>query len=259
VSSDRLARELASFEGLWPGGYYEGDPLEPVGRSSYGELGYMSVLHATYLRCIKPYIDATSVVLEVGPGRGAWTKTLLPAREVWVIDAVSAEDNRFWDHVGDHRHVRYLQVADFTCADLPVDHFTYMFSFGCYCHVSFEGITEHARNLFAKLRTGADCFWMVADYEKLHRVVGDLERYSIYRAAPPIAPRSALARRAFAWSTKTDRPVWTPSDDGEQAPGRWHDAGIDRTCTMLEAHGYEVVDPDVGTSLRDAIVHFRKP
>jgi hypothetical protein len=48
-------------------------------------------------------------------------------------------------------------------------------------------------------------------------------------------------------------------EDSEPAPGRWFNAGIKRTCAMLEGVGYEVVEPDVGTNVRDPIIHFRKP
>ncbi|HYP50014.1 MAG TPA: hypothetical protein VEQ34_03675, partial [Pyrinomonadaceae bacterium] len=94
---NRLKTEIAAFDGIWQGGYYEGDPLEPVARSNYGQIGYMSILHATYLRCIKPYIKPETAALEIGAGRGAWTRCLLPAREVWCLDALPAEYNRFWE------------------------------------------------------------------------------------------------------------------------------------------------------------------
>jgi hypothetical protein len=45
----------------------------------------------------------------------------------------------------------------------------------------------------------------------------------------------------------------------EPTPGRWYDARIDRTCAMLTNVGYEIIDRDVGTLLRDPIIHFRKP
>lgn len=64
----KLISELKSFENLWEGGYFEGDPLNPMERSSYGQLGFMSILHATYLRCIRPYIKNYTVSLEIGPG-----------------------------------------------------------------------------------------------------------------------------------------------------------------------------------------------
>lgn len=63
-----------SFKALWRGGYYEGDPLDPVGPSSYGQFGYVSGLYLTYLVCIKPYVGPNTTVLEIGPGRGAWTR-----------------------------------------------------------------------------------------------------------------------------------------------------------------------------------------
>ncbi len=48
---------------------------------------------------------------------------------------------------------------------LPDNKFSYLFSFGCFCHISFDGITEYMKKLFPKLREGANCFVMVADYE----------------------------------------------------------------------------------------------
>lgn len=51
---------------------YKGDSLYPLSESPYKQLGFMSVLHATYLRCIKPYITNDAIALEIGGGsRGA--------------------------------------------------------------------------------------------------------------------------------------------------------------------------------------------
>ncbi len=61
---DKLSKEIKSFDGLWEGGYYEGNPLNYLGRSAYGSYGYISFLHAIYLRCIKPYINSETVALE---------------------------------------------------------------------------------------------------------------------------------------------------------------------------------------------------
>jgi hypothetical protein len=83
----------------------------------------MSTLHATYLCCIKPYVNQDTVALEIGPGRNAWTKTLLPACEVYALDALSAEHNDFYEYVGRHEHVKYFQVSDFKCEMLPDNYF----------------------------------------------------------------------------------------------------------------------------------------
>ena len=123
--------ELRSFDDRFEGGYFEGDPLNPLARSSYGQLGFLSTLHVTYLLCIKPYVNDATVSLEIGPGRGAWTKLLLPSQEVYALDAKPAEDNRFFEYLEHPDNVKYFQVNDFDCDMLPEDHFTYMFSYGC--------------------------------------------------------------------------------------------------------------------------------
>jgi hypothetical protein len=47
--------------------------------------------------------------------------------------------------------------------------------------------------------------------------------------------------------------------DDQPIPGRWYNAGLERTCAMLEDAGYRIIDPDVGSLHRDPIIHFVKP
>ena len=170
-----LKKEIARFEGLWEGGYYEGDPLRFLSRSNYGSYGYISILHATYLLCIKPYIKPETIALEIGPGRGGWTKALLPAKEIWALDALSAEYNQFYEYLNHPKNVKYIQVEDFSCKDLPENYFDYMFSFGCLCHVSFEGTTEYAKNLFDKLKSGANVSGLWRTRKNIKEFLDDFE------------------------------------------------------------------------------------
>ncbi|MEP7305886.1 MAG: class I SAM-dependent methyltransferase [Acidobacteriota bacterium] len=224
----------------------------------------MSVLHATYLRCIRPYVTPETVALEIGPGKGAWTKALLGSREVWVLDALSAEHNHFFEYLGDPHNVKYVQVDDLKCEMLPNDFFNYMFSFGCLCHLSFGGITQYAASIYSKLRKGSHCFWMVADYEKYNAAVAMQESLSISQF---LVPRSGRRFLPVKWlvqllESKVFAEPWLPlaaDKDEEPRPGRFYNAGTERTCSMLIATGYEIVDPDVGTNHRDPIIHFLKP
>jgi hypothetical protein len=222
----------------------------------------MSVLHATYLRCIKPYITETAIALEIGPGRGAWTKTLLPFFEIWAIDAQSAAQSHFYSYIPDLEKVKYIQINDFDCTQLPDNYFDFMFSFGTLCHVSFEGIEEYARNLKGKLKPGANCFWMIADYEKYNLCVSNFNNQdNFFRIIPK---RFSLRKLLgvlwvqFEYFQKKGPHGLFPDRDDFPSPGRWYDAGLNRTCGMLKDLGYEVLDPDVGTCLRDPIIHFRK-
>lgn len=255
-------KELDSFSGHWQGGYYEGDPLDPLSRSTYGQIGFVSSIHATYLSCIKPYINPESKVIEIGPGRGAWTKCMLEAKEIWALDALPESHNQFYNYLNHPNHVKYFQVEDFSCSMLPEDHFNFLFSFGCLCHVSFEGISSYAKNLHAKLKPGSHCFWMVADYKKYNETVLNLEKYTIWRAMEPrIFGFRKLGILFFKLMMKLERRALKDSNlkvDNDHQPrkGRWYDAQKDRTCSMLESNGYQIVDKDMGTSLRDPVIHF---
>jgi hypothetical protein len=263
------SEHLAQFQKVWKGGFFEGDPLDPMGLSTYGSLGYMSVLHATYLCCIKPYVTPESLVLEIGPGRGAWTKTMLSGKEVWCLDALSAEHNEFWEYIGHAPHVHYHQVTDFSCSALPDDHFTYFFSFGTFCHIPFAGIAEYARNLWPKLKSGSHGFLMIADYDKYNHAVSHFQPYSAWRVCDLLQPKkrwkSAFWRRAVPYFQKSalkhqaNFRMRTPDSDDASSPGRWYHAGVERTCGLLSEIGYDVLDRDVGVLHRDPVIHFLKP
>jgi methyltransferase family protein len=259
MDRDKLSEEIGSFEGIWEDGYFEGDPLDPLGKSTYGSYGFMSVLHATYLRCIKPYIRSETVALEIGPGRGAWTKTMLGAKEVWALDALSAEHNRFFEYLNFAENARYFKVDNFECSDLPDEHFDYMFSFGCLCHVSFDGISAYAKNTFPKMVPGANCFWMIADKEKYRSLINSKEHFDIWRGLAPKRSKLVAIRKVFEAISSFAKPAFTKHNDFAEGKGQWYDAGLERTCQMLEKTGYKIVDRDVGTIPRDPIIHFMKP
>lgn len=267
VSSDALESQVRQFDGLWKGGYFEGDPLDRMGQSSYQSLGYLSSLHATYLCCIRPHVGPATVALEIGCGRGAWSKAILGRnpRELWCLDVLSREHNGFDEYVGSTDVVRYIQVADFLCSELPDGHFDFLFSFGCFCHLSSDAIEAYCRNVWPKLRPGAHAFVLVADYEKYNNAVAD-RALLVDRAVlmtPRSAPRRLWNRMATAALRKkfprADWQVLRKDEAPDPSPGRFYHAGTSETAAMLRGLGYEVLDEDVGTVVRDPILHFRRP
>jgi Methyltransferase domain len=256
-----IRKHSEDFSSLWDGGYFEGDPLDPMGRSKYARLGYMSVLHATYLCCIKPYVNANSTVLEIGAGRGAWTRTMLNAKEVVVLEAVDAEHSRFWEYVGRHNHVQYHKVNDLSCAVLPDDHFSFFFTFGCFCHLPPAAITEYMSNVHKKLRSGAHGFMMVADFDKYNNAVRNLPYYADTRACSNARFRPVVWLWEALWKTAHPGNLNPISDrvPADRTAGPWYHMGTDEACRMLEDSGYSIVDSDCGVNHRDPMIHFVKP
>jgi hypothetical protein len=131
-----------------------------------------------------------------------------------------------------------------------------MFSYGCLCHVSLEGIREYAVNIYPKLKRGSNCFWMVADHDKYNSAVSNLNDLSILTA---MIPRSRMYLPLKWLSRYLVRRIGPASIAEQPQPSKWYNAGIERTCSMLKEVGYHIVDHDVGTCLRDPVIHFIKP
>ncbi|SEI15108.1 Methyltransferase domain-containing protein [Methylobacterium sp. 275MFSha3.1] len=245
--------EIASFQGVWPGGYQEGYPQDPLSQSSYSgidqfngyanqheiaaekgikaqQIGYLSTLYVTYLMCIRNQTRG-KVVLEIGPGRGAWSRCILAdgAKHLYALDAVSAEDNNFFGYVGTDPEVRdrvtYDQVQDFSCACVPDGGIDFFFSFGCFCHLSRNATAAYFDAIARKMAPGARGYIMISDYAKLAAALAINESARDY-----------------------DRP----------RPGRWYNLGLPWFREIIEARGFTVLDPDIGCNLRDPVVHFAK-
>lgn len=250
-----------NFSTLWDGGYYEGDPLDPMSRSSYTRLGYMSVLHATYLRCIKPYVRADTRVIEIGAGRGAWTRTMLHAKEIAVLEAVDPDYSHFWEYVGRHDHVTHNKVSDLSCSVLPDNHFDYFFTFGCFCHLPPVAVTEYMGNIYRKLRPGSNGFMMVADFDKFNHAIKNLEYYADTRAVHGRRFRPVRWLWQAIWKTAWPTNLNPIQQKVQSDPNivSWHHFGAEKAARMLESHGFRIVDQDCGVNHRDPVIHFVKP
>jgi Methyltransferase domain len=223
----KLRAELASFSSLWRNGYFNN-----VNRNK----------GPRHLRRVAQYLqrltDSSTVALEIGCGRGAWTKKMLSAAHIYCLDALSAEHNRFWEYVGKSHsdQITYVKVEDFLLTEIPDDSVDLVFSYDCFCHISYTGTQEYLRNLHRKLRDGANGLIMVADYD---RYIGSGEAPGV----TPIYPSITEEIHDF---------------DGPPYPGRWYWYGLDRFCGALEEFGYRVIERDIGIDERDPICLFSK-
>lgn len=259
----RAGQELAAFHDRYYGGYSEGDPLDPMTPSGYMDAGYISILHACHLVCIKPYVGPATRVLEIGPGRGSWTRCFLAqgAARIDCVDAMPAERNRFHEHVGHHAHVHYHVATDFSLGMLADAQCDYFFSYGVFCHISPPLVELYFRALARKLAPGAHGFVLVADYDKYNRFLEHGAQLSVKRAVrecfpgnPGVASIADDPRTHFS-----DRYRKRADEDDQIDPNRFYHLGAGPAAALLRASGFEVVSEDVGVIPRDPILHFRKP
>jgi cyclopropane fatty-acyl-phospholipid synthase-like methyltransferase len=256
------------FKRAWPGGYFEVDPLDRMASSSYGVLGYNSVLYTVYLACIKHYVNPATTVLEIGPGRGAWTKTFLQrdCKKVYAVDAAPAEHTGFWDYVGATDRAEYIASTDLKLSEVPDDSIDYFFSFGVFCHLKPEMCETYLISLARKMRVGSHAFLMIADYDKYNACVDHADQLSIERFFASrkvgLAARlaSSFSRRYFC--AKADARRVSKAEDldlsREADSTNWYHWGVDRACAAISREGFQIVERDTEVVARDPVIHFVK-
>jgi hypothetical protein len=247
------------FSKLWEGGYYEGNPAEPMGRSGYHQYGYISSLFAIYSACIRPYVRHGVTALEIGPGRGAWSKAIAdcgPSRLI-AVDAATAEHTHFWDYVGPRSNVDYFTVADTELAPVADDSVDYFFSFGVFCHLPPETSVGYIKSLVRKMKRGANGFLMVADFDKFNACHAKPYESSIFTFFADRGRRWNLLRAiierlvppSYLSTPRMEKPI----------SGGWYHLGVPAAVQALEEAGFEIVEADMRLNSRDPLIHFRKP
>jgi methyltransferase family protein len=261
----------SQFSEAWTGGYYEGDPMDPMGVSTYGVYGYNSSLFTVYLACIRAYVGRETVALEIGPGRGAWSKVILArnCKRLYAVDAAPAEHTRFWEYVGRNERATYIVANDFDLAEIPDGSIDFFFSFGVFCHLRPEMCESYIRSLARKMKPGANGFLMCADFDKYNRCLDAADRSSLKRFFDYQRRKVWMpVRLAYSVTWNLFRPKMDLSRVSKSweknlcdAEGRtsWYHWGVENACAALLKAGFEVVDPDIGAVSRDPITHFRKP
>jgi SAM-dependent methyltransferase len=261
---DRKEAELESFRDLWHGGFFVADPAEKL--APFWLESMVGGYHVIYLACIRPWLTPQTHALEIGCGRGAWTRLLLKAEQITCVDALSAEHNAFYSYVGKVDNVFYHQVEDFTLSMIPDNTIDYVFSYDALCHVSFSGISEYAQSLYRVMKKGGHGFLMVADYRKFNEFV-DLKgsQNALHALLPkrhyPMVRRvgSRLIRRYSAMDAhRRGIHVLNLNEDDAPRPGRWYHAGAAETSHLLFDIGFTVLDEDMGVDPRSPVIHFRR-
>ena len=134
---------------------------------------------------------------------------MLGAREIYCLDALPPEHNGFGEYVGRHDHVHYVTVKDFSLKEVPLAAIDFVFSYDALCHVSFDGISEYAKNLFPRMRHGAQGFWMIADYEKFNDFIACQDRLHALNCLLPRQKHPLLGMGSIGFSGEST--AGTPS------------------------------------------------
>jgi hypothetical protein len=117
-----------------------------------------------------PFIGHTSKVLELGPGKGSWTRAILPYIPDGVLHTVDFQDVTPWLKPEQHQgRLVCHQVKDSSFSMLTDRYFDFFWSVGVLCHNNLTDIGTILRNALPKMKPSALSVHQYGAWEKLDR------------------------------------------------------------------------------------------
>ena len=206
-------------------GYDSGEILDPVPSSTRLRQEVLiggSYRHAFH-QAVFPFLRPDSVVLELGPGKGSWTRAILEHVPEGRVETIDFVDVRQWltpERFGGRLICHQVNDTSFSC--VPDGAFDFFWSFGVLCHHTIEQITEVLRNARPKMKRGAVSVHEYADWDKFFES-GRMVNF-------PDLPETP------------DTENWWPSNNARAMTAAAEDAG------------WKVLFPDLNLFKRDGII-----
>lgn len=180
---------------------------------------------------VQPRIRPDDKVLELGPGRGSWSRALLgclPHGELHVCDF---QDVSLWLKPQQYSgRLVCHQVSDNSFDAVDDGYFDLFFSVGVLCHNNVEHLRQIMANSRRKVKPGGIAIQHYADWHKLDGL-GWASQYNI----------------PSQFKDQSDDQVWWPRNDTET---------MANLCT---AAGWTVVRRDLGCFSRDSVILLENP
>ena len=166
-SKDAFAEGYSS--GTIVGPLKEGDPETEIRLFEDKRIG--GSLSEFFEVGVGPYLKPDSRVLELGPGRGSWTRALFSKVTRGEIHTVDLQDIRPWvqDMTQAYPHrffIHQVSVGGSSYDFLEDEYFDVFFSFGVFCHMDPDALETFLERVRRKLKRNAVCIAEYSDWEK---------------------------------------------------------------------------------------------
>lgn len=149
-----------------------------------------------FYQAIHPLVKPGSCILELGPGRGSWTRAVLKFLTDGEITTIDFQDVRPWLKPEKYQgRLICNQVYDNSFSALQDNYFDFAFSIGVLCHHNQEDIKEILMNTLPKMKPGGIALHHYGDWNKL-------EIYGWKKGGVP-----------KEFKTKTDDEIWWPRNN----------------------------------------------
>ena len=214
----------------FPDGFDSGDILaDECPRRRVQEVAIGGSYREVFETAIRPYLRTDSVVLELGPGAGSWSRAILQYIPEGKLHAIDFQDITKWlnpEQYGGRLVCHRVEDNMLGCID--DDSIDFCWSFGVFCHNNIEHIEQALASTFLTMKPGGFACHEYGDWSKL-------EAFGWERTIIPTDFRD-----------KPDDEIWWPRNSS------------DRMKRAAEETGWTVLCVDLDLVKRDGIILLRK-
>lgn len=182
-----------------------------------------------FLKALLPHLKPNSVVVELGPGKGSWSRAILNYIPQGKLHTVDFQDVSKWlkPEKYDGRLICHkVENNSFDC--LEDNSFDFFWSFGVLCHNNIGDIKEILKNSLTKIKVGGIAVHQYGDWEKL-------DKFGWKKGKVP-----------ESFKTQPDEEIWWPRN-------------TQKTMSSLAIDvGWQVISSDLEVVKRDSIIVLRR-
>lgn len=182
-----------------------------------------------FLEAALPYLKPDSKVLELGPGKGSWSRALLKYLPEGELHTVDFQDVHQWlepEKYGGRLTCHLVEDNLFNC--VRDNYFDFFWSFGVLCHNNTSHIQEILTHSFSKMKPGGIAIHQYGDWNKL-------DDYGWQNGGVPIE-----------FQDKPDDEIWWPRNNRATM------------ASIAQKVGWSVITADLGLIKRDSMIVMRR-
>ncbi|HEY4800230.1 MAG TPA: methyltransferase domain-containing protein [Bacteroidia bacterium] len=182
-----------------------------------------------FKKAVLPYLKKNSKVLELGPGKGSWSRAILDSIPEGELTTIDFQDVSEWLHPEKYNgRLKCVRVEGNVYGKLPDDYFDLFWSFGVLCHNNKESIFQILSNSLVKVKKNGYAVHEYGDWDKLGK-------FGWEKGAIPLS-----------FQNLPDDEIWWPRNSQAEMK------------EIAAKAGWEIITADLNLVKRDSIIVLQK-
>ncbi len=112
-----------------------------------------------------PYLSSDTIMIEIGPGGGRWTRYMLHTKQIYAVDYHQEILTELKENFN-RNNISFIKNNGADFPEIPKNSIDYIFSFGTFVHLEIDIINNYLKNMKPLLKQEANIVVQYSDKTK---------------------------------------------------------------------------------------------